>query len=542
MAGGKETPRQKLIGLMYLVLLALLALQVSGEIMVKFYFLDQSLAKASEEAIIRNKAQLASIQKVGNERKTEDALNKVKLAEELRKESESLTKYIADIREELIKATEGRDETGFYVGAKEEDKVAILMVGNEETGIKGKGSELKEKLDAYYKKVLDIAKRADFKDAEKEITPLALDAKDDPLLKDNEDQKNKNFVELNFAHTPMVAAMAVLAEKMNKVANYESLIMGHINPEGQTFKVDELFATFNAEAKVVAAGTKYIARVFMAGRNKNMKPKMTFEGRPMEVDAEGFGKIEFTATGGAFDADGNMKKNWTAKVMAPGPDGAEKTYEVKGEYIVAKPVIDIKSTAVSALYLGCANPLQINVPALGANYNPSFNVSNADYKKGAGKGEVVIIPKSKNKVKIGVSSDGNFIGDRDFDVKDIPNPVVELVTGKGPINPVVGEKASLTGVRINIIPDKGFAEALPKEANYTITKGIVRLIRGKDVVGGNKPINNPTIIFSQLGYNIRPGDQISVEIQELSRTNSQGDKFPVKLLPSASFQQFRITD
>ena len=43
MAGGKETPRQKMVGLMYLVLLALLALQVGAEIMVKFLQLNNSL-------------------------------------------------------------------------------------------------------------------------------------------------------------------------------------------------------------------------------------------------------------------------------------------------------------------------------------------------------------------------------------------------------------------------------------------------------------------------------------------------------------------
>ncbi len=543
MAGGKETPRQKLIGLMYLVLLALLALQVSGEIMVKFFFLEKSLEKAKTETIERNKVHLATIEKNINDLGTKDPeiLKPLDIAKQVRKETEDMLVYIQGLKDELQKVTGGLDENGFYVGAKEEDAVGILMVGNETTG-KGKGYALQTKLEAYYKNIIKFAKEVDIPNPEKEITPLALDAKDDPLLKNNEDQKNKDFVELNFAHTPLVAAMAVLAEKMNKIASYETLILGHIDPNKSRVVVDEIFADFKAESRVVAAGTKYIAQIFMAGRSKGIKPKVFFEGRAVEVDAGGFGKVEFTATGGTYDKDGNLKKTWKGEVVYAEPGKPEKRLPVQGEYIVAKPVIDIKSTSVSALYIGCANPLQINVPALGASYNPSFSVTNANKKTGAAKGELIVIPTVKAKVKIGVSSDGNFIGDREFDVKDIPNPVVSVETAKGPINPILGEKATLGGIKINIISDKGFAEALPKEANYEISKAVLRQIRGKDVVGGAKPVSGSTVIFSKLGVQLRAGDQISLEIQEIVRTNSEGQRFPVKLLPSASFQSFRIVD
>lgn len=543
MAGGKETPRQKLIGLMYLVLLALLALQVSGEIMVKFFFLEKSLEKAKTETIERNKVHLATIEKNINDLGSKDPeiLKPLEIAKQVRTETENMLVYIQGLKDELQKITGGLDENGFYVGAKEEDAVGILMVGNETTG-KGKGYELQKKLEDYYKRIIEHAKQVDIPNPEKEITPLALDAKDDPLLKNNEDQKNKDFVELNFAHTPLVAAMAVLAEKMNKIASYETLILGHIDPNKSRVVVDEIFADYKAESRVVAAGTKYIAQIFMAGRSKGIKPKVFFEGRAVDVDAGGFGKVEFTATGGAYDKDGNLKKTWKGEVVYAEPGKPEKRLPVQGEYVVAKPVIDIKSTSVSALYIGCANSLQINVPALGASYNPSFTVSNANKKTGAVKGELIVVPTVKAKVKIGVSSDGNFIGDREFDVKDIPNPVVSVETAKGPINPVLGEKATLGGIKINVIPDKGFSEALPKEANYEISKAVLRQIRGKDVVGGSKPVSGSTVIFSKLGVQLRPGDQISLEIQEIVRTNSEGQRFPVKLLPSASFQSFRIVD
>ena len=63
MAGGKETPRQKLIGMMYLVLTALLALQVSSAIILKFKFLDDSLMGVNSKTAASNAAVPESIQK-----------------------------------------------------------------------------------------------------------------------------------------------------------------------------------------------------------------------------------------------------------------------------------------------------------------------------------------------------------------------------------------------------------------------------------------------------------------------------------------------
>ena len=78
----------------------------------------------------------------------------------------------------------------------------------------------------------------------------------------------------------------------------------------------------------------------------------------------------------------------------PKPTGdGDTTFTVKGEYIVAKPVIDVKSASVSALYYNFGNDLNIQVPALGANYKPSFKASGADFINGKDKGAIIVIPK-----------------------------------------------------------------------------------------------------------------------------------------------------
>jgi len=147
MAGGKETPRQRLIGLMYLVLLALLAIQVSDSIMEKFFFLEQSLNNAKKDAVSRNQNQLSSIQKKAGARGTDDAKKQAATAAEVRKETEAMLSYIETIKTDLVTKTGGVDEGhgGLYTGAKEEGLVEETMIGASNNG---KGYELKAKLEA----------------------------------------------------------------------------------------------------------------------------------------------------------------------------------------------------------------------------------------------------------------------------------------------------------------------------------------------------------------------------------------------------------
>src|SRR4051812_39261373 len=108
MAGGKETPRQKMIGMMYLVLTALLALQVSSAIMEKFKFLDDSLQFANQNADEGNIKIERNIEKVvtdgGSKPKDVAVLNKAKA---VRKEAEEIKQYIDKLREKIIKETGG---------------------------------------------------------------------------------------------------------------------------------------------------------------------------------------------------------------------------------------------------------------------------------------------------------------------------------------------------------------------------------------------------------------------------------------------------
>jgi len=518
MAGGKETPRQKLIGLMYLVLLALLALQVSSAIMEKFKFLDDSLQHANETADQDNTKLEKSIQKAvsdnGNKPADIAVLNQ---ADKVRKEAAEIKAYIDALRKEIIDKTGGledpEDLQSMYKGAKEETAIEILMVGGNKNG---KGYALQKEVNAFVddlNKVMAGKKTFDY---------IAKNAKDDKRIPKKSEQHNKDFAELNFAQTPMVAAMATLSNLEAEVLKHETDALAYLSTEvgASELKFDNVFAMYRADSRVVAAGTKYTAELFMAASSSTLKPTITVDGRSLTVDPSGRGKLEFTATGGAYDAEGNAKKTWNGKITIKNK-GKDTTFDVKGEYVVAKPVIQIQSASVSALYKNCGNELNVQVPALGSTYQPTFKASGADVIPGGKKGLVTLVPNSPN-VKLSVYSSGNLIGDQDFKVRLIPKPEITMTSGGKAVDTKVGvASGSLRSINVEAKPDESFKNFLPNDARYKITEWNAILVRGKRPVK-TKNFSSQLGDFNDINSASQAGDRIVVEVKSVKRANFRG--------------------
>jgi hypothetical protein len=211
---------------------------------------------------------------------------------------------------------------------------------------------------------------------------------------------------------------------------------------------------------------------------------------------------------------------------------------VKAEYIVAKPVIDVKAAAVQALFENCGNELNIQVPSLGANYKPSFTC-NAPLTNGPTRGQVVVVPPNRNEVTIGVSSGGTFIDKVTFRVRPVPLPQIVPKSIGGVINPKVGIKSNSPYINLTIEPDRGFADFLPKEANYNIAECAISIGKGRSarisstVQGSNIRLG---------GYNLQNGERVVLEIKKLTRTNSRGQLIDVPLSATAAQVTVPIVD
>jgi gliding motility-associated protein GldM len=516
MAGGKETPRQQMINMMYIVLTAMLALQVSSSIIDKFLFLNDALEVTQADSKTANDSAFAALEREVAETgpKAKPALDKAK---EIRANAKDLLEKIAKLKEELIAGPGGGidKETGKMVNPKEETKVEITMVGANKTG---KGYQLEKDLNAF---VAFLNEKVKF---DTPLEPLAKGNADKPIYKNDQFNRNKDYAQANFGQTPVAAALAVLTHAQSEVLRYEALALKQLGAEaaGQVIKFDKIQGIATAESNVVAEGDKYRAKMFLFASASNLKMNMTVNGQPLTDIKDGVGNVEFLATGGS--QEGAIKK-WTGTISFNNK-GNDTTFTFEQEYKVVTPVMTIQSASVQALYEGCGNELVVLVPALGSSYDPSFSGANAVFIKGAAKGQVTVVPTSLAEVTLSVSSGGRTIGTEKFKVRKVPRAFLALND--------ITENDAKSGIKmprsvsVTVKPDESFAAFLPKEANYRINGGKVTLTRAGRPVG-SKPITGNVTATSDLAAQAKPGDILLVEVTSVSRSNFRGELKPAEL-------------
>ena len=502
--GAKETPRQKMIGMMYLFYTALLALQVSNSVLERFIFINASLEKQVQSSDTKDSGVLQNIvdqvQKRGNRADDNAILAK---ARDVRAQTRKIVTYCDSLKSTMVAITGGYDENHQLVGVKDQDKVANLMMNQ------GKGEELKKLLNDYSAYLVKQTGKNIF-------TPIALDGKDHPLYKNDPEQRIKDFAALFFEDTPTAAGMSTVSQMETEVMEYESRALGELASEvgAKEVRFDKIIVMARPESNMVAAGTKYKADLFLAASSSAVSPKMSINGTPVNVE-EGFGKVEFTVSPGTYDAEGKAKKSYEAEILYN-----DSTYKQTIDYYAVKPVIQIQSASVNALYLNCGNELNVQVPALGTSYNPTFSAKGGDcVPDPSRRGFVTVIPNGSQKtVVLSVSSGGNLIGSQEFNIRGIPKPDIQMMAQAKVVDEKVGLPQCPRALTLHAAADQSFATFLPKDARYRVAMWTVSLARGRrplaqmDVSGENADLTN-------LAAQARDGDRIVAEVKRVERMN-----------------------
>lgn len=518
MAGEKLSARQKMIGMMYLVLTALLALQVSSSVLDKFILLNKSLERGVQGAMRKNEETLSRIRKtVSDTGSRTDDVKLEKQATQIREDAKTLITYIDQLKASLIQATGGEQKkNGYPKGLKNDAEVMRLMLDA------GKASELKQKMNKYAKMVSDTT---DFKQG-----MLALDAKDIEFFKDNPNQSSKLFEELNFEKTPLAPALATLTQFASEVAYVEGKALDSIAGKlgAGDVKFDKLSPIVRPRSNIVAAGTKYEADLLLTAHSSGVKPEMIVDGKPIPVK-DGMGRIEFTASPGDYNKDGLARKTFKAaiKLRLPGNQSSVLTEEI--EYFVAKPVIQVQSAAVQALYMNCGNELNVQVPSLGTQYNPRFTASGAEVVAPGGKKGLVTLVPNKAKVVLNVYNENNLLGKQEFGVRGIPKPEI-VITSRGKI---VNMKEGVPApgprhLKAVAVPDESFKTFLPKDARYRVANWEVTLARGSRAIK-KFDVNGDQISLQEFAVNAQPGDRIVIEVKRVERLNFLDKVEPVNI-------------
>jgi gliding motility-associated protein GldM len=520
MAGGNDSPRQKMINMMYLVLTAMLALQVSNAILQKFVLLNNSLQQSNKAADDSNARTLVAmneaVEKAGGKPEYRQLYQN---AQGIRKQTSEIISYIETLKGEIIQGAGGGidPETGEIKNLAEEEKVANLFVGPTK---KGKGYELKAKLEAY---VTDLQKNLP---SGTKLNSLALDAKDDPAMSSTDNiTKSKDFAELLFAQTPVPAALAGLSQKQAEIRRYEAEVLDYLASQvgAKEIKFDKIFAVVIPDARTVVAGQTYKADIAIGAYSSAIVPRISINGSGLPVK-DGKGTYEVRTQGGTFDANGQLKRSYTASISYPKPDGTTETVTQQEEYTVLKPSVQIVSSSMPPLYFKCANRLQVSSPGLANLFKPTFSGSGGEFIAGGG-GKVTIVPSSK-KVELNVVNDGITLETFPFNVRTVPKPTIAAFVNNARLTDEATKRGmSAKTVRIidiKAVADEDFKATNPEDATFRVAAYDVFLAGGtrakKKQENNTGPLN-----LQAFAQEAEAGDRYLIVVKKVQRKNFKGE-------------------
>ena len=403
MALPKE-PRQKMINLMYLVLTALLALNVSSEILNAFKVVDQSLQNSSKNLSAANSTLYASLtEKLNQPESRLKAQEWQPLGEKAKALSADMNKYIEDLKVQLKKEADSKMEDGQEVFKEDDLEAATRLFGENK-----KGEELEKRLLDYRKAMLAL---------HPSITTQFT--KTLPVEEESKGTKGNSFTNKYFHMTPTVAGLTLLSKFQNNVKNAENQVVTYIHEQIGAVKVkfDKTGVLVGQSSNYVMPGQEVSITAGIGAYSSGAEPVISIGGANVPV-IDGAGTYKVTASGG-----GTRKVPVTIRYKDQ--DGNVKTETKEVEYTVGTPGgAAVMLDKMNVFYIGVDNPVTIGSPTGWDKTNVSMAGGSMS---GSGSNRSVRV-SAIGKASITVNADGKS-STFDFRVKKIPNPVFKVGPG-----------------------------------------------------------------------------------------------------------------
>lgn len=453
MGHGKESPRQKMIGLMYLFLTCMLALNVSKDILDAFININNRLNDTNANFISKNQIAYDAIFKAysANPVKVKAVYDYSQL---LKIKSDSLVGRMQYYKDTIIFYADGlpKDKlfkkTGDYryyivdedtkdtlmleqkVNNKDNTDVpAQIMVGPDPSGDKGHAKYLKADVDNYRDWALSIISQfgAD------SLSPLANGIKTtfntNPIKGSKHESGMLSWANRNFEHLPLMAVVTIITQMQAAVRNVEgdilNLMYGQL--DASSFKFNKLVPIVLPNSTYVMQGNEYNAQIFLAAFDSTAYPTVIINGREIPMDPK-TGLPTYKVTGSGV---GPQKYKGEIKIKQPNSENYN-SYPVSGEFQVAKPSLVVSPTKMNVFYIGPDNPVDISVPGV-----PSDKITAVLTPAGFGsisknpQGGYIVRVTRPGKCQIAVTADFDGkkqnMGSVEFRIKSVPDPIAVVL-------------------------------------------------------------------------------------------------------------------
>jgi gliding motility-associated protein GldM len=421
-----------MISMMYLVYTALLALNVSADILNAFQTVGESVEVTNK--IMAGKAESAytAFENAYNGNPGKVGENWAK-AQEVRKKTKVMLDYIDNMKYELIAVSEGLEggaaeakkrfaTEGFKMIKKKDnyDSPTNYFLAGTEDGSAGKAIEFRKKIEAYQADILKYIQNEGYKKQFKKYLIKTegtwYDAAGDP----------KNWQMYNFYHTILTADIVLLNKYKSEIMNMESDLINHLYTQisADDFKFDQVTARVLPKSTYIIQGGQYEADVIVAAYDSKSELRGEVRGQNMVGDS-GMLKLKFGA-----NALGEQKYKGTIFVKK---ETGEKAYDFEGEYFVAAPSATISPTNMLVFYIAVDNPLSISVPGVNSkDIVATISGAGGTITKGAKDGEYTVRVTQQGSCHISVKAkiDGKEVdmGTMKFRTKQIPKPIATVST------------------------------------------------------------------------------------------------------------------
>ena len=424
MAGGKLTPRQKMINLMYLVFIAMLAMNMSKEVLSAFGLMNERFEGATNSAKATNEQMLQALDTKASESKGE-FIAAAATAHKVEVASKKFFDFIGSLKSEVLVGVEAEDGKLPYESMDKADNLDHSWFTGD--GYTKRGNEVIAAIDTYKKSITEAL-------SDKKYAPILNEVKSKfnvSEVKDKEGVKIK-FLDYHFKGFPAIASLAKLSAWQNDVKKAESDVIS--SALGKAAVSEASYSKFQAivalDKNVYFQGEPVTGKVVLGKYDENAGVNFgNFQGPGKLVNGQAIisttaGAVGEQTLSGSFNFTENGKAiplKFTGKyVVVPRPNSA-----------------NISADKMNVVYRGLPNPMTISFAGIGDN---NVNASAAGLSKAGGNGKYNLVPGAGTEVTVSVTgkmTDGKSVSDKKvFRIKNVPPPTGyiagEMGTGKGP--------------------------------------------------------------------------------------------------------------
>lgn len=439
MARGKETPRQKMISMMYLVLTCLLALNVSKEVLDAFEVVNESVEATNE--IFSDK-----IADTYTKFDQTYQINQVEVrpfwenAQEAKRRSQNLVSYIENLRDSLIAITERIPIDSARVlkfqDLKRKDETSIttdFFMGAADDPTTGRARELRDRIVAYKQHVINLVDekyRPELK--------IGLDTEKDFFAPDG----TKESWEIHHFYDNILAAdITILNKLITEVYTAEfdvvNMLLDAIGAED--FKYDKIDAKVLPSSNYIFVGEHYTAEIIVAAYDTTQSPDVYIM---RGVDSLPVSRMDeaqlITSENGRVRIDQAAAREGVHKyagiVSVRNAAGTINNYHFSDTYVASMPTLTVSATKMNVFYVGVENSVSISVSGI-PKANLIVSISCGSIRPDPNSDEwIVSVPPGFTEATVSVSARINGstrrMGYERFRIKQLPDPVARIANKK----------------------------------------------------------------------------------------------------------------